>query len=67
MRRAVVWSLWTLWLAGGTAMADLKVMVAIDPSDRETMLISLLDMRSNLSKVTGQPVSAITPSACAAI
>ncbi|TMH31416.1 MAG: sulfurtransferase [Betaproteobacteria bacterium] len=59
MRRAVVWSLWTLWLAGGTAMADLKVMVAVDPSDRETMLISLLDMRSNLSKVTGQPVSAI--------
>lgn len=59
MRRASVWVLWGLLLAAGTARADLKVMVGIDPSDRETMLISLYDLRTTLSKATGLPVNVI--------
>ena len=59
MRRTMLWSLGALLFWTETALADLRVMVGIDPSDQEAMLISLLDMRSNLSKATGQPVSAI--------
>ena len=59
MRRTLLCSLWTLLFWTGMALGDLRVMVGVDPSDQEAMLISLLDMRSNLSKATGQPVSAI--------
>src|SRR5438105_3629249 len=45
-----------LWLAAGTAAADLKVMVGVDPSDRESMVISLIDLGTMLSRVAGQPV-----------
>ena len=43
----------------GTAAAnaaDLTVMVGVDPSDRESMVISLIDLGSTLSRVTGSPV-----------
>ena len=59
MRHALLWGVWTLLFWTGTALGDLRVMVGVDPSDQEAMLINLLDMRSSLAKATGQPVSAI--------
>ena len=58
MRRPVVLSLsLTLFFAASSALADVKVMIGVDPSDRETMLISVLDLRASLAKTIGQPVS----------
>ncbi len=34
-------------------------MVGVDPSDRESMVISVLDMQQTLSKIAGQPVLAV--------
>jgi rhodanese-related sulfurtransferase len=45
-----------LLLAAGSAAADIKVMVGVDPSDRESMVISLIDLGTTLSRVAGQPV-----------
>ncbi|HSV18305.1 MAG TPA: rhodanese-like domain-containing protein [Casimicrobiaceae bacterium] len=45
-----------LLLASGSATADLRVMVGVDPSDRESMVISMIDLGGTLSRVTGQPV-----------
>ncbi|HWZ72054.1 MAG TPA: rhodanese-like domain-containing protein [Casimicrobiaceae bacterium] len=59
MRRVIASGLWTLLFFAGSAIADLKVMVAVDPSDRESMVISVLDMQQMLSKVSGQPVHAV--------
>jgi rhodanese-related sulfurtransferase len=43
-------------LVAGTAAADLRVMVAVDPSDRESMVISMMDLGTTLTRVAGQPV-----------
>lgn len=50
-----IWAL-ALLLAAGSAAADIKVMVGVDPSDRESMVISLIDLGTALSRVAGQPV-----------
>ncbi|MEO8751216.1 MAG: rhodanese-like domain-containing protein [Casimicrobiaceae bacterium] len=42
--------------ATATAAADLKVMVAVDPSDRESMVISQYEIQRTLARVTGQAV-----------
>jgi len=47
-----------LLFATGAAAADLKVMIAVDPSDRETMVISQYDIQRTLARVTGQGVQA---------
>src|SRR5688500_16944578 len=57
--RNVVHSLWLLLFIAGTASADLKVMIAVDSSDREAMVISVLDIQATLARVAGQPVDAI--------
>ncbi|HEY2970404.1 MAG TPA: rhodanese-like domain-containing protein [Casimicrobiaceae bacterium] len=59
MERVLAWTLWALLLASAQAAADLKVMVAVDPSDHEAIVISVLDLQATLSRVTGQSVSAI--------
>jgi rhodanese-related sulfurtransferase/ABC-type phosphate/phosphonate transport system substrate-binding protein len=59
MGRVIASGLWTLLFFAGSAIADLKVMVGVDPSDRESMVISVLDMQQMLSKVSGQPVHAV--------
>ena len=56
MRRALVWLLWILPFAAHAASADLKVMIGVDPSDRESMVISLSDIEATLSKAAGVPV-----------
>jgi rhodanese-related sulfurtransferase/ABC-type phosphate/phosphonate transport system substrate-binding protein len=38
--------------------AEIKVMVGVDPSDREAIVISLLDLQASLSKATGDTVRA---------
>ena len=43
-------------IATGAVGADLKVMVAVDPSDRESMLISQYEIQKTLAKVIGAPV-----------
>jgi hypothetical protein len=59
MRRAIVWTLSRLFLSvAATAAAELKVMVGVDPSDREAIVISLLDLQASLSKATGDTVKA---------
>ena len=58
MKRLLASGLWTLLLVAGPALADLKIMVGVDPSDRESMVISVLDMQQTLSKIAGQPVLA---------
>jgi hypothetical protein len=50
-----IWA-FALLLAAGSAAADIKVMVGVDPSDRESMVISLIDLGTALSRVAGQPV-----------
>jgi rhodanese-related sulfurtransferase len=47
---------WLLLFAAGTAYADLKVMVGVDPSDRESLAIAMIDLGATLSKVSGQTV-----------
>ena len=59
MGRLIASGLWTLLFIAGSALADLKIMVAVDPSDRESMVISVLDMQQTLSKIAGQPVHAV--------
>jgi hypothetical protein len=59
MGRVLAWTLWALLFASAQAAADLKVMVAVDPSDRESIVISVIDLQATLSRVTGQSVSAI--------
>jgi len=56
MRRSITYGLWVLLFVAGTAIADLKIMIGVDPSDRESMIISLVDMQATLSKVAGQQV-----------
>jgi len=59
MGRLIASGLWTLLFFAGSALADLKIMVGVDPSDRESMVISVLDMQQTLSKIAGQPVHAV--------
>jgi rhodanese-related sulfurtransferase/ABC-type phosphate/phosphonate transport system substrate-binding protein len=59
MGRLIASGLWTLLLLAGVARADLKIMIGVDPSDRESMVISVLDMQQTLAKVSGQPVHAV--------
>jgi rhodanese-related sulfurtransferase len=59
MRRLLATGLWTLCFVAGSALADLKIMVGVDPSDRESMVISVLDMQQTLSRIAGQPVHAV--------
>ncbi len=59
MKRLLASGLWALVFSAGSALADLKIMVGVDPSDRESMVISVLDMQQTLSKVAGQPVHAV--------
>jgi rhodanese-related sulfurtransferase len=59
MERVQTWMVWALLFASAEAAADLKVMVAVDPSDRESIVISVIDLQATLSRVTGQSVSAI--------
>jgi rhodanese-related sulfurtransferase len=59
MGRVLSWTLWVLLFASAQAVADLKVMVAVDPSDREAIVISVIDLQATLSRATGQSVSAI--------
>ncbi len=47
---------WVLLLAAGSAAADVKVLVAVDPSDRESMAIAVQDIAGPLSKAAGTPV-----------
>ena len=51
--------LWTLLFFAGSAIADLRIMVGVDPSDRESMVISVLDMQQTLGRIAGQPVHAM--------
>jgi rhodanese-related sulfurtransferase len=59
MERIFGWSALALLFATAQATADIKVMVAVDPSDRESIVISVLDLQSQLSRIAGQTVSAI--------
>jgi len=59
MGRVLLWAICSLTLLAAEAAAEVKVMVAVDPSDRESIVISVLDLQATLSRVTGQPVSAI--------
>src|SRR5947207_14724210 len=59
MGRVLAWMPWALLFVAAQAAADLKVMVAVDPSDREAVVISVIDLQATLSRVTGQTVSAI--------
>ncbi len=59
MRRLLASGLWTLLFFAGSAIADLKIMVAVDPSDRESMVISVLDMQQTLGRIAGQLVHAV--------
>jgi rhodanese-related sulfurtransferase/ABC-type phosphate/phosphonate transport system substrate-binding protein len=59
MQGVSTWTLWLLLVAAGAANADLRTMIAIDPSDRESMLISVFDMEATLSKAAGVPVRAV--------
>ena len=51
--------LWTLLFFAASAIADLRIMVGVDPSDRESMVISVLDMQQTLGRIAGQPVHAV--------
>lgn len=59
MRSALAWMLWLLLVAAGPANAQLKTMIGIDPSDRESMVISVFDMEATLTKAAGVPVRAV--------
>jgi rhodanese-related sulfurtransferase len=49
-----------LLFTAGSAAAELRVMVGVDPSDRESLVISMIDLGATLSRVAGQPVRAIS-------
>ncbi len=55
MKQALAWA---LLFATGTVAADIKVMIGVDPSDRESMIISVFDLGATLARVSGQPVKA---------
>ena len=59
MGRTLAWVIAALLFVTTRAVADVKVMVAVDPSDRESIVISVMDLQAQLSRVTGQSVSAI--------
>ena len=59
MGRLIASGLWTLLFFAGSAIADLRIMVGVDPSDRESMVISVLDMQQTLSRIAGQPVHTV--------
>jgi len=59
MRRATRAALLAVFFVAGGAMAEIKVMIGVDPSDRESMVISVFDLQNTLARITGQPVSAI--------
>ena len=59
MRRVLVLAVSTLLLVAMEAAAQLRVMVAVDPSDRESIMISVLDLQATLARVSGQTVTAI--------
>src|SRR5438128_12580114 len=59
MGRTFAWVIAALLFVTTRAVADVKVMVAVDPSDRESIVISVMDLQAQLSRVTGQSVSAI--------
>jgi rhodanese-related sulfurtransferase/ABC-type phosphate/phosphonate transport system substrate-binding protein len=50
---------WALMLAAGSAAADIKVLVAVDPSDRESMVIGVQDIAASLSKAAGTPAKVL--------
>ena len=56
--------LWLLLVAAGTSNADLRAMIGIDPSDRDSMVISVFDMETTLSKAA-VPVRAVKSNATA--
>jgi rhodanese-related sulfurtransferase/ABC-type phosphate/phosphonate transport system substrate-binding protein len=58
MKRAFVWALSGLFFYATVAAGELKVMVGVDPSDREAIVISLLDLQASLSRATGETVKA---------
>jgi rhodanese-related sulfurtransferase/ABC-type phosphate/phosphonate transport system substrate-binding protein len=58
MGRACFWILSGWFLSAVAVAAEVKVMVGVDPSDREAIVISLLDLQSSLSKATGDTVRA---------
>lgn len=58
MGRRLFWVLAALLLPAAAGAAEVKVMVGVDPSDRESMVISLIDMQLTLSRVLGQSVHA---------
>jgi rhodanese-related sulfurtransferase len=59
MGRTFAWVIAALLFVTAQAAADVKVMVAVDPSDRESIVISVMDLQAQLSRLTGQSVSAI--------
>ena len=50
---------WALVLVAGSAAADIKVLVAVDPSDRESMVIGVQDIGASLSKAAGTPAKVL--------
>ena len=63
MKRAILLSLSAVLAVTGLAVtgavsAEIKVMVGVDPSDRESMMVSILDLQSTLGKATAQTVRA---------
>jgi hypothetical protein len=47
MGRVPTWMVWALLFVSAQAAADLKVMVAVDPSDRESIVISVIDLQAS--------------------
>ena len=45
-----------LAFVAGTAAADIKLLVAVEPSDREAMVISAQEIGASLSRAAGVPV-----------
>jgi rhodanese-related sulfurtransferase len=56
MRTIAAWLSWPLLVAAGTAAADMKMMIGVDPSDREALMISVSDLETTLTRVVGQTV-----------
>jgi len=56
MRFRIALTLAAAIVTTGATAADFKVMVAIDPSDRESMVISQYEIQRALAKVIGAPV-----------
>ncbi len=58
MGRKLVLGFAAMCFATAAAASELKVMVGVDPSDRESLVVSLIDMQLTLSKAIGQQVHA---------